>query len=143
MYTFNFTTVSGGPAGTTSLPVTTPYALMSTPSLALHYGGVYDVTVDVLYNLQNSAGTPEPVSMTGTIVYRIGIMAQTLLEISSNKRCVNNITLPRTATLTLSPVVAGSSPCAITGYTWEFQQVATLDCVTATPFGSVTTYNTV
>jgi hypothetical protein len=127
-YTFNFNPTGGTPGSTTSVSGTNGLITLSNPTLALRYGGVYDVDVDVTYTLANSVGTPEIINVSGLSTdprcTGVTIQAHPNLEVRSNQRCP--ATLLRSNFL-VGTTVAGSTSsfvCGAINYSYEFTQVA-------------------
>jgi len=126
-YNFNFTPVAPTAGSATAVTGTNGLITLSNPTLALRYGGVYNSRVDVLYTLNNSAGTAEPILVQGnpaaTNCANIPIQAHPLMEVRSTQRCPS--TLLRSNFL-VGSTVAGSTSSAVCGainYTYEFTQV--------------------
>jgi hypothetical protein len=124
-YGFTFTGVGGGATGATSLNGTNGLISLSNGTLGLRYGGVYNVQVNALYNLQNSASVAEPITVNGSVssanCSNVTIQAQPLMEVKSSLRCP--IALTRSQWLIASVVGGGSQACGATSYTFEFTQV--------------------
>jgi 1,4-alpha-glucan branching enzyme len=125
-YGFNFTGVGGGASGTTSLSGTNGLITLSNPTLALRYGGEYNVTVDANYALLNGAGTAENITIAGSTsspnCSGVSIRPQPLMEVKSTQRC--NASLLRSNWLIGSAIAGDSNPCGAINYTYEFTQVA-------------------
>jgi hypothetical protein len=126
-YNFNFTPVAPTPGVATSVNGTNGLMVLSNAAAALRYGGVYNADIDVLYTLNNSAGTAEPVLINGTSASvnctNVTIQAHPLMEVRSTQRCP--ATLLRSNFL-VGATVAGSTSSAVCGainYTYEFTQV--------------------
>jgi hypothetical protein len=133
-YNFNFTPVAPTAGAATAVTGTNGLITLSNPTLALRYGGVYNARVDVLYTLNNSAGTAEPILVQGTTgatnCTNVAIQAHPLMEVRSTQRCPS--TLLRSNFL-VGTTVAGSTSSAVCGainYTYEFTQVTS--CVDGT-----------
>jgi 1,4-alpha-glucan branching enzyme len=124
-YNFTFSGVGGGASGSTSVSGTNGLIPLSSPALALQYGGIYDVQVDVNYNIANSAGTIEPILVLGSSnsnnCDNISIMSQPMVEVRSSQRC--NAVLLRSNFLIGNPVANNPWPCGAINYTYEFTQV--------------------
>ncbi|MFM7726759.1 MAG: hypothetical protein ACKO7B_08655, partial [Flavobacteriales bacterium] len=115
---------------------------LNTGTLALQYGGIYNVRVDAIYNLSNSAGVPEPITMEGLVTdpncTGVTLAAHPLLEVKSAQRCPASIFR---GTYLNGARVGGASPiCGALNYTYEFQQVAS--CSDGTTVNFLTTFNT-
>ena len=125
-YGFNFTGVGGGASGTTSLSGTNGLITLSNPTLALRYGGEYNVTVDANYALLNGAGTAENITIAGSTsspnCSGVSIRPQPLMEVKSTQRC--NASLLRSNWLIGSAISGDPNPCGAINYTYEFTQVA-------------------
>ncbi len=133
-YGFNFTGTGGGaPAITTTIAGTNGLINLSNPTLALRYGGIYNVTVDVNYALHNSAGSLENIVVAGNSSSAnctgVWMMNHPLIEVKANQRCL--ATLLRSNYLIGTPVTGSPNVCSATGYTYEFTQV--VSCSDATP----------
>jgi hypothetical protein len=117
----------------TSLSGTNGLIVLSNPALALRYGGVYDVRVDVNYALTNGAGTAEPIVVQGSVTSAncndVTIAAQPLMEVRSSQRCP--ATLLRSNWLIANPVGSGSNACGAINYTFEFTQVVSCTDLTS------------
>jgi hypothetical protein len=140
-YAFNFTGVGGGATGTTSLSGTNGLITLSNPTLALRYGGIYDVTVDIAYALQNSVSTPEVVTVNGTATGTcndVTMAAQPAVEVRSTQRCPAS--LLRSTWLQATRVAGGTSICGVTSYTFEFTPV--VSCADGTSAGLATEFTT-
>ncbi|MFN5293996.1 MAG: T9SS type A sorting domain-containing protein, partial [Flavobacteriales bacterium] len=143
-YTFSFTGIGGGATGTTTLSGTNGVTTLSNGTLALRWGGEYDVQVDVRYNLLNSAGTAEPMDVLGSSsspnCSAVTVRAHPALEVRSTQRCPS--TLLRSNFLVGDRVVATSPICGVLNYTYEFTQVTS--CEDGTVVSVVpSTFNTV
>ena len=128
-YDFSFTGVTGA-TGVTSLTGTSGLIVLSNPTLALAYGATYDVAVNANYNLTNSAGIAELMTVSSSAVALcndVQIMAQPNLEVRSSQRCPT--TLFRGTYLGATGVTS-SSICGATTYSFEFTQV--VSCSDAT-----------
>lgn len=144
-YTFNFTETGGtevAPFETTSAVTTSTYVTLSNPALALQYGGVYNVKVDVLYNLRNTQNVLEPINIQGlfTDPNATGVTMgnHSLLEVRSTQRCPAS--LFRGTWLAGTRVGGGVAVCGVTNYTFEFQQV--ISCADGTTIGVPATFQT-
>lgn len=128
-YTFNFTETGGtetAPFETTSASTSSTYIALNNPVLALQYGGIYNVQVDALYNLTNSAGAPNPITIPGLITdpnsTGVTMGNHSLLEVRSSQRCPASLFR---GTYLNGARVGGANPvCGALNYTYEFQQVA-------------------
>jgi hypothetical protein len=138
-YTFNFTGTGSTPVGPTAITATTQVSLAS-PALALQYGGTYNVTIDVTYNLTDSGGTPETIVIPGTSVCPISLIAQPNVEVKLSQRCASLAILSRGSYLNAAAVTPGLTSCGATSYTFEFTQVS--DCSGNTLLGMPFTVNT-
>lgn len=122
-YDFSFQGVGGGASATSTLTGTNGVISLSNAALGLVYGGVYDVTVGVNYALQNSIGTAENITVSGTpsgLCNDVTIITQPNLEVRASQRC--NATLSRGNWLAGTRV--GTVPlCGATSYTYKFTQV--------------------
>jgi 1,4-alpha-glucan branching enzyme len=141
-YTFNFNGVGGGATGTTTLSGTNGLTTLSHPTYALRYGGVYNASIDVRYNLLNSASTPEPIDVIGASAGNcsaVSIRTQPNLEVKFSQRCPS--ALLRSNFLTGTPVSGDPRACSAVNYTYEFTQVAS--CAVGTNISVVpATYTT-
>jgi len=127
-YAFNFTGIGGNaatPFATTSLSGTNGLIVLSNPALALRYGGVYNVEVDVTYTLLNSAGAAEVILVEGVSstanCSNVTIRTQPQMEVRASQRCP--ATLLRSNYLVGTTIGAGSSVCGATSYTFKFKRV--------------------
>lgn len=141
-YTFNFTGTGGtAPLVTTSATTNNGIVTLSTPLLQLRHGGVYDVKVDVTYNLLNGAGTTESFTVLGSSsslnCSGVSIMSQPLIEVKSNYWCP--VSSLRNSYVKYGPVSGGLSVCGASGFTYECTPVA--DCAGTSP-GTAITINT-
>ena len=131
-YSFAFAGIGGGATGNTSVSGTNGVIVLSSPTLALRYGGEYNVQVDVRYNLLNSAGTAEPIVVVGSITSancsNVTISAHPAVQVRSTQRCPS--TLLRSNYLVGDRVVATSAVCGVINYAYEFTQVTS--CIDAT-----------
>jgi hypothetical protein len=132
-YAFNFQGVGGGASSSTSLSGTNGLIVLSNPTLALRYGGIYDVRVDVNYALTNGAGTAEPIVVQGSISSAncndVTIASQPLMEVRNSQRCP--ATLLRSNWLIANPVGSTSNACGAINYTFEFTQVVSCTDLTS------------
>jgi 1,4-alpha-glucan branching enzyme len=120
-YVFNFTPVMGTPGSPTSASSTGQIPL-STPALNLRYGGVYDVTVDVVFNLPEG----EIVTLPGTSVCTVTIADHASVEVKTSQRCP--ATLLKGSMLQGKPYV-----CGAINFTVEFTPMS--DCAGTTATG--------
>ena len=132
-YNFTFNGVGGGAAGSSSVTNTNGLVLLSNPTLALRYGGVYDIQVDANYALQNGAGTTENIAVAGALASvrcdNVSMSSQPNLEVKSTQRC-SVATLARYSYLNAARV--NNTPvCGATSYTWVFKRMD--DCATPAP----------
>ena len=143
-YTFNFTPAGETPGSLTSVSGTNGLVTLSNSNLALRYGGVYDVKVDVTYALTNSIGTPEVINVAGVSTdprcTGVSIQAHPNLEVRSNQRC--NATLLRSNYLVGATVPGSTSSfvCGAINYSYEFIQVTS--CADATELALPDTFTT-
>jgi 1,4-alpha-glucan branching enzyme len=141
-YTFNFNGIGGGASGATSLSGTNGLTVLSNSAYALRYGGVYDASIDVRYNMMNSAGTAEPINVIGASsgnCSAVNIRTQPNLEVKSSQRCPSS--LLRSNYLTGTPVSGDPRACSAINYTYEFTQV--VSCTDGTSISVVpATYTT-
>jgi len=140
-YAFNFEGVGGGASGTTSLSGTNGLITLSNPTLALRYGGIYDVTIDVSYTLQDSQAASEVVTVNGSATGNcndVNIAAQPGVEVRSSQRCP--ATLLRSTFLNAARVSGATSICGATSYTFEFTPV--VSCADGTSAGLATEFST-
>ena len=132
-YTFNFT----GTGGTAPTPFVTTSATtaglvpLSTTSLALRNGGVYNVRVDANFAFTNGIGGADPViTLQGTACSRT-MAAAPLMEVMSSQRCAL-ATLNRSSWLRVVTTTGQSNACTAVSYNFRFTRVA--DCAaTAIP----------
>jgi hypothetical protein len=123
-YTFHFNGVGGGATGLTSLSGTNGLTVLSNPTLALRYGGVYNVSVDAHYDLRDGANTLEPIDVIGNssgICSAVAIRQQPNIEVKSSQRC--NASLLRSNYLVGTPAAGSPRICSAINYTYEFTQV--------------------
>jgi hypothetical protein len=142
-YTFNFTETGGteiAPFETTSGTSTSTYLPLNSAVLALQYGGLYNVQVDVLYNLRDANNVIEPIIVTGTTAdpnsANVLMSNHPLLEVRSTQRCPTG--LFRGTYLNGSRVGGAAAICGALNYTFEFQQVAS--CSDGNTVGTVSTF---
>ena len=139
-YTYNFAGVGGGATGTSSLAGTNLINLSSSV-LGLRYGGVYDVTIDVTYSLQNSAGSTETITVLGAATGScndVTIMAQPLMQVSASQDCP--AILQRGNWLRATRTNGVSYVCGAVNYTYQFTPV--VSCGDATTAGLASTFTT-
>jgi hypothetical protein len=141
-YNFNFTGTGGSaPLVTTSITGTNGLTTLSQAVLALRYGGIYNASVDVVYTLNNSAGTPEPITVVGQVTAPnctgVTIRPEPQIEVKLSQRCA--ATLLRSNYLIGTPVPGDPNACTATSYTYRITSVATCGDLT----GLGTEYNTV
>lgn len=139
-YDFNFTGIGGGASGTTTLSGTNGLITLSNPTLALRYGGIYNVQVNVNYALQNSAGSTENISVNGTVsgnCSSVTIAAQPAVEVKLAQRCPAS--LLRSNYLIGTPIAGNSYPCGAVSYSYEFTPI---DACGGTTTGLGTVYTT-
>ncbi len=127
-YTYTFTPTGVTPGAPTS--VTAPgQILLSNVTLALLYGGTYDVRIDANFsNLVNAVPAPDPITVIGTQICNITIASQPLPEVVLAQRCP--ATLLRGTLAQAKPFV-----CNAVDYRWEFTEVTACDgLTTVSPF---------
>ena len=128
-YGFNFTGIGGGASGTTSVDGTNGLISLSNSLLALRYGGIYDVSVDVTYGLYNSASALEEITILGSSAANncsgVNIISQPLMEVKSSQRCPG--TLLRSNYLIGTPATGSTNACGAINYTYEFTQITSCD----------------
>jgi hypothetical protein len=134
-YVFNFTPVMGTPGSPTSASSTGQIPL-SAPALNLRYGGVYEVTVDVVFNLPEG----EVVTLLGTSVCTVTIASHAGVEVKSSQRCP--------ATLLKGSIMQGKPfVCGALNFTVEFIELTSCTGtqlglpITATTTGSSSSIN--
>lgn len=141
-YDFEFTGVGGGASGTTSVSGTNGLISLSNPALALRYGGIYDVQVDVNYNLLPSTGPAELITVQGSVLANncsgVTMRNQPLVEVRSSQRCP--ATLLRSNYLIGNAVSGDPLACGVLNYTYEFTQV--VSCTNDTVAGAPILYTT-
>ena len=129
-YTFNFTGAGGTaptPFVTTSATSSNGVIALSSSTLALRNGGVYNIRVDANYTLLNGAGATDPtITILGPTTNCLNrtIAAAPQLEVRSTQRCPT--TLFRSTYLSAVPVAGNSSACGAISYNYRFTRVA--DC---------------
>jgi hypothetical protein len=132
-YNFNFTGIGGGASGTTFLNGTNGLISLANSSLALRYGGIYNVTVDVIYSLQNGAGVYENITILGNVLSAncssVSIIQQPQIEVKLSQRCP--ATLLRSNYLIGTAVSGNQNACAAINFTYEFRQI--IACNDTTP----------
>ena len=139
-YAFSFAGVGGGATGTTTLSGTNGLITLSNSTLGLRYGGVYDVTVNVSYALENSVSGPEVVTVNGAATGTcndVTIAAQPAVEVRSSQRCP--ATLFRSTFLN-AVRVTGTAICGVLNYTYEFTPV--VSCADGTSAGLAVEFTT-
>ncbi len=92
-------------------------------ALQLRYGASYDIGLTANYALQDGAGNPDPIQVSNSLACSITTVAQPLLEVRSNLRCVNGATLFRSSYV-IGTSIGTSNICGVTGYRVEFTQVS-------------------
>jgi hypothetical protein len=142
-YTFNFTPTGATGGSATTLSGTNGLIALSNSTLSLRYGGTYAASVDVLYNLLNSAGTTEPVGVVGSAS---GNCASVIMRLQPNtevrfaQRC--NASLLRSNWLVGNAVSGDPKPCGVQNCSYEFTQV--VSCADGTSVSVLpSTYTTV
>jgi hypothetical protein len=123
-YTFNFTPTGITEGSPTSLSGTNGLISLSNPTLALRYTGTYTASIDVRYNLLNSAGTPEPIDVIGSTsgnCSNFQIRYQPIVEVRASQRC--NASLLRSNWLVGSRYESDPNICGAINYTYRFIQV--------------------
>ncbi|MBL0315042.1 MAG: T9SS type A sorting domain-containing protein [Flavobacteriales bacterium] len=127
-YSFSFTGTGGGALGTTTISGTNGLIPLSNPILALRYGGIYNVQVDILYALLNSASVLENITVNGDPASAnctgVFIKNAPLLEVKSSQRCPAS--LFRSNYLIATPAPGNFASCGATSYTYELTSVS--DC---------------
>jgi hypothetical protein len=122
-YSFNFSPTGGTGGSPTSVSGTNGLITLSNPTLALRYGGIYNVTVDALYALENSAGTVEPITVNGTpsgLCSNVSIIAAPQYQVRTSQICPasllrSNWLIGERITIPL---------CGVQSFTYEFTQIA-------------------
>jgi len=133
-YSFQFDPAQDGVAST-SVSGTNGLITLSNNALALQYGSSYSVKVDATYNLQNSAGVIEPITIVGTPTGSCANMytrVQPLMEVASSQRCP--AVLSRNTWLKSGAVVGQPSVCGAISYTFEFTPISS--CTNNTVIGA-------
>jgi hypothetical protein len=144
-YTFNFAGVNGTATGTSSSVTSlTAIITLSNASLALRYGGVYNVRIDANYALTNGLGQADGViTVLGNGVpascQNVTMMQQPLIEVNSTHVCP--AVLLRTSSLYGNPVSGSPIICGLINYTYEFTRVS--NCLGTSVIGSPFNVNTV
>jgi hypothetical protein len=128
-YTFRFVPANGTPGSPTNITSTGQISL-SSPVLALQYGGTYSVLVDAYYVLTDAAGNDESVLVSGISNCQITIAPQALPEVKASQVCP--ATLYRATLLSAKPFV-----CGAIDYRFEFTEVN--NCLGSTIIGSTFT----
>jgi hypothetical protein len=143
-YTFNFNPTGATGGVPTSVSGTNGLITLSNPTLALRYGGVYDVDVDVTYSLTNSAGTTEVINVAGVSTdprcTGVSIQNHPNLEVRSTQRCPASLLR---SNYLVGTTVAGSTSsfvCGAINYTYRMTPV--VGCEDGTPIGVFTEYTT-
>lgn len=139
-YDFNFTGVGGGASGTTSVSGTNGLISLANSSLALRYGGIYNVQVNANYALQNSAGATENITVNGTATGNcssVTMAAQPNVEVKLAQRCPAS--LLRSNYLIATPVAGSTNACGAINYTYEFTPI---DACGGTSTGLATEHTT-
>lgn len=123
-YTFGFAGIGGGATASTSVSGVSNLIVLSNPSLALRYGGEYNVVVDVQYTLSNSAGGIEPISISGSSATAnctgVTMAAHPEVQVRSSQRCPS--ILLRSSYLTADRGTAAPI-CGVINYTYQFTQI--------------------
>lgn len=121
-YSFNFAPTGGTVGSPTSVSGTSGLISLSNPTLALRYGGIYNVTVNALYALQNSAGTVEPITVNGAssgLCSNVSIIAEPQYQVRASQICP--------ASLLRSNWLIGDRItiplCGAQNFTYEFTQI--------------------
>jgi hypothetical protein len=144
-YTYHFTGVGGTSHGvSSSVTSLTGLITLNNSSLALRYGGLYNVRIDANYALTNGLGeTDGIITVLGNSIpancQNVAIMQQPLIEVKSTQVCP--AVLLRTTNLLANPVTGSSNVCGLINYTYEFTRVS--DCLGTSVIGSPFTVNTV
>jgi hypothetical protein len=99
---------------------------LSQPALALQYGGIYDVAVDVKYSLLPSTGAAEDIYVYGATTMSVNcdsvtIRVQPQIEVKASQRCA--ATLLRSNYLIGTPVPGNPNACGAINYTFEFTPI--------------------
>jgi hypothetical protein len=123
-YAFTFSPQAGSLGGGT-VSGTSGSTALSSPSYALRYANTYSARVDVTYNLTNSIGGPDVITIQGPttgICANVPISAQPNVEVRSTQRCP--VVLQRYTYLGATAVAGSPIMCGATGYTWELTAAA-------------------
>jgi GEVED domain/Ig-like domain CHU_C associated/Secretion system C-terminal sorting domain len=124
-YAFNFLGTGSTPVGPTTATSSTTQIILSNPSLALRYGGTYNVRVDVTYTLatSNASLPPDVILATGSVAdpncTGVNIIPQPLLQVRSLQTCP--AALFRGTFLGAVPVTVPA--CGAINYTFQFTPV--------------------
>jgi hypothetical protein len=142
-YTYVFNGVGGSSNGVnSSVTSLTGIITLNNSSLALRYGGVYNVRIDANYALTNGLGQADPIitvlgNSTPANCQNIPMMQQPLIEVNSTQACPT--VLLRTTSLQANPTSGSPSVCGLVNYTFEFTRVS--NCMGTTVIGSPFTVN--
>ena len=142
-YTMNFNGVGGTASGlNSSVVASTGVVTLNNASLALRYGGVYNVRIDANYALTNGLGQPDGIiTVLGNSVpancQNVTLSAQPLVEVRSTQVCPT--VLSRVSSITANPAAGSASVCGAINYTFEFTRVS--DCLGTNVIGSPFTVN--
>jgi hypothetical protein len=123
-YTFNFTPNGSTAGSAVSLSGTNGLITLSNPILGLRYSGTYTASVDVRYNLLNSASVAEPINVlgsTGGNCANMSIRNQPNTEVRLSQRC--SASLLRSNWLAGNAASGDVKSCGVQNYTYEFTQV--------------------
>jgi hypothetical protein len=137
-YTLGFAGVGGAASGiNSSVTSLTGVVTLSNPSLALRYGGVYNVQVDANYVLTNGLGqTDNTITVLGNSIpancQNVTMMQQPLIEVRNTQICPT--VLSRATSLFCNPVAGSANACGVVNYTFEFTRVS--DCLGTSVIGS-------
>jgi hypothetical protein len=137
-YTLSFNGVGGTASGLSSSVVSsTGLITLNNSTLALRYGGVYNVRIDANYALINGLGQPDGIiTVLGNSVpancQNVAIASQPLMEVRSNLTCP--IVLSRVSSITGAPATVNATICGVINYTFEFTRVS--DCLGTSVIGS-------
>jgi hypothetical protein len=141
-YGFNFNPVAPTAGVATSVSGTNGLIVLSNAALALRYGGVYNVEVDVTYTLNPSTGAPEVILVEGVSTSanctNVTMRTQPQMEVRASQRCP--ATLLRSNFLVGTTIGAGSNVCGAINYSYEFIRVAS--CIDGSPSGLADTVTT-
>jgi hypothetical protein len=144
-YTATFTGVGGTSTGvSSSVVLPTGYLLLNNATLALRYGGVYNVRVDANYALTNGVGQPDGIiTVLGNAVpancQNLAISNQPLVQVRSTQVCPT--ILSRTSSISAGPAISTTNICGVINYTFEFTRVS--DCLGTSVIGSPFTVTSV